>query len=79
MPPQAVLEDRQGRFVYVVEETGAGEGVVRRREVTVGELTGEGLEVVEGLADGDRVVTAGFSQIVDGLEVRVGGAAGGQP
>jgi len=70
VPAQAVAEDRAGRFVYVVELTDAGVGTVRRRNVTVGELTGDGLEVLEGLEDGEHVVTAGVSQIRDGLEVR---------
>ncbi len=70
LPPAAVGEDRDGRFVFVVEPTGAGLGIVHRRPVEVGELTTDGLEVLEGLSDGDRVVTAGWSQIEDGLQVR---------
>ncbi|HXV62445.1 MAG TPA: efflux RND transporter periplasmic adaptor subunit [Vicinamibacteria bacterium] len=73
LPPHAVVEDRAGRFVFVVEAQGDGKGVVRRRAVSVGELTGEGLEVLEGLENGDRVVTAGVSQIEDGLTVRFEG------
>jgi RND family efflux transporter MFP subunit len=71
LPPHAVVEDRSGRFVYVVEPAGPGTGVVHRRAVRVGELTGEGLEVLEGLENGERVVTAGVSQIEDGLSVRL--------
>jgi RND family efflux transporter MFP subunit len=75
VPPQSVAEDRDGRFVFIVEPTEAGRGIVRRKAVTVGELTGEGLEVLTGLADGDRIVTAGVSQISDGLEVKLNGGA----
>jgi RND family efflux transporter MFP subunit len=71
VPPHAVVEDRQGRFVFVVQPTGEGRGTVRRINVTVGELTQEGLEVLDGLSDGDKVVVAGVSQIHDGLEVRM--------
>ena len=71
VPSHSVVEDRGGRFVYVVEPKEPGVGTVRRKTVTVGELTGEGLEVLEGLSDGDRVVTAGVSQIEDGLEVKI--------
>lgn len=70
VPAHAVAEDRDGRFVYVVESTGTGVGTVRRRDVRVGELTGDGLEVLDGLHDGELVVTAGVSQIRDGLEVK---------
>ena len=71
VPSQSVVEDREGRFVYIVETKEPGIGTIRRQSVTVGALTGEGLEVLEGLRDGDRVVTAGMSQITEGLEVKV--------
>lgn len=73
LPPHAVLEDRDGRFVFIVEPGEPGRGVVRRRPVAVGELTGDGLEVLKGLSDGERVVTAGVSQIHDGLVVELTG------
>jgi hypothetical protein len=57
--------------VFVVQPTEAGLGIVERRPVSVGELTAEGLEVIEGLVDGDRVVTAGWSKIEPGLKVRL--------
>jgi multidrug efflux system membrane fusion protein len=71
VPPVAVGEDQNGRFVFVVEPADSGYGVARRRAVAVGELTTDGLEILEGLQDGDRVVTAGIGQIVDGLRVRI--------
>ena len=66
VPPHAVAEDRAGRFVFVVEPDESGRGVVRRREIEVGELTGAGLEVLSGLEEGERLVTAGISQLEDG-------------
>jgi RND family efflux transporter MFP subunit len=72
VPAFAVGEDREGRFVYVVEEVGDGIGRAVRREVTVGGLTADGgLEILRGLSDGERVITAGVSRIQDGLEVRL--------
>jgi len=71
VPPHAVAEDRQGRFVLVVEPTGEGRGVVRRRAVRVGQLTPAGLEILEGLREGDRLVTAGLSQLADGDTVKL--------
>lgn len=75
VPSIAVGEDRDGRFVYVVEtEGGAGDesgvGVIRRRSVRVGEMTTQGLEILEGLSDGEHVVVAGVSRIEDGLRVQ---------
>ncbi len=71
VPPAAVTEDRQGRYVYVVERSDEGTGAVRRRSVRVGELTASGLTVLGGLDDGDLLVTAGVSRIQDGQRVRL--------
>ncbi len=75
LPPHAVGEDREGKFVYVATEIGDGVGTVERRPVVVGELVGEGavsgLEVLGGLSDGERVVTVGASRIEDGQQVRL--------
>ena len=71
VPPESVGEDRQGRFVFVAEPSGESLAVVRRRTVTIGEFVPDGLEVFDGLADGDRVITAGVSRIQDGADVRV--------
>ena len=71
VPAVAVAEDHHGRFVYVVAKSGSEDSVARRRDVQVGELTRLGLEVTDGLSDGERIVTAGVSRITDGQTVRV--------
>ena len=71
LPSVAVGEDRSGRFVYVVENIQDELGVVRRKPVSTGELTMEGLEVLDGLSDGERVVTAGVRRIREGQTVRL--------
>jgi RND family efflux transporter MFP subunit len=69
--PEAIGEDRKGRFAFVVETTKDGLGIIHRRAVTVGELTSEGLEVLTGLQDSDLVVTAGISRIHEGQQVKI--------
>ena len=73
VPSHAVIEDRGGRFVFLVEPIRGEEGfgTIHRTSVIVGDLTAEGLEVFEGLSDGDLVVTAGVSRISDGQKVRL--------
>ena len=70
LPINAVIHDPNGTFVFVakpVEMT--EEAIVRRRAVTLGELSQSGIEIVDGLQVGDRVVTAGISVIRDGQRV----------
>ena len=71
VPLVALGEDRQGRFVYVVEPAEQpGEGIVHRTAVMVGDLENENVEILEGLIDGSRVVTAGVSQLADSQRVK---------
>lgn len=71
VPAHAVLEDAEGRYVYIVSNTTDGKGTVEKRLVQTGELTSQGLAITTGLEVGDRVVTAGMSKMHSGLEVRL--------
>lgn len=71
VPPVAVQRDAEGHFVYTVELAGGDRAIVRRLDVRIGELRDDGLEIVEGVQDGSRLVTAGVSKIHDGLVVRL--------
>jgi len=71
VPTVAVGEDREGRFVFVVEPAADDTAVVRRRGVEVGDLTADGLEILSGLEPGERVATAGVRRLSDGLRVRL--------
>jgi multidrug efflux pump subunit AcrA (membrane-fusion protein) len=70
LPVAAIINDSEGTFVFVaVPADKAGEAMVRKRKITLGELTQSGVEVLEGLSPGDRVVTAGVSVIRAGQRV----------
>lgn len=79
LPISAVGEDRKGRFVYKLEKTSDGLGVVHRSPVEVGEILSDGIAIGSGVDPGDLVVTAGVSRIYDGLEVRVPVKPGSEP
>jgi hypothetical protein len=73
VPVVAVGEDRDGRFVFLAEPQAQGRGTVRRKPVTVGDLTTDGehdlIEVLDGLAEGDIIITAGVRRLEDGRVV----------
>jgi len=56
-----------GRYVWVVGKTGA----VARRDVAIGALTSDGLQIQSGLAAGEVVVIRGVHQLKDGMTVRL--------
>ena len=70
VPWVSVGEDRDGRFVFVVEPKGDGTGIVHRRSVTLGEV-GKEIEILDGIAEGDLLVTAGTRRMVDGMRVKI--------
>ena len=73
VPSHTVLEDSAGRFVYVVNLDGLLLGKVARRSVVVGALNENGIQVVQGLEEGDQVITAGMSKVSPGLVVKLMG------
>ena len=72
LPAIAVGEDRDGRFVFVLEAAGdAGVAVVHRRSVEVeSDFTPDGIHVVSGVREGESVVTAGVRRLLDGQRVK---------
>jgi RND family efflux transporter MFP subunit len=72
IPAVAVGEDRAGRFVFVAEEVEDGIAVVHRTPVTIGFLTSdEQIEIIDGVREGDLIVTAGVRRLEEGLRVRL--------
>ncbi|WP_299242452.1 efflux RND transporter periplasmic adaptor subunit [uncultured Aquimarina sp.] len=70
VPANAVGEDSSGRFVFLIEE-GKDVAKVKKQQVTVGNLTGEGFEIVSGLSVGQKIATAGLQTLLDGQEVKL--------
>ena len=70
VPLVAVGEDRLGRFIFVVELADSGFGIVHKKSVTIGELETDGINIVEGLSDGEYLVIAGVSKIIEGQKVK---------
>ncbi len=72
LPVSAVISQAEepSVFVAVPAET-EGEAIVQRTPVVLGELTQSGIEIIDGLSVGDRVVTAGISVIRDGQRVLI--------
>jgi hypothetical protein len=71
VPPTAVGEDIDGRFVFVVRDLEQNVGHAKRLTVTAGDLTNDGLEILSGIEDGDILITAGIDRLSDGESVRL--------
>lgn len=73
VPQRAVLQDRDGRYVFVVTD----EGTVEQRRIEVGPQVGNEWAVADGLSEGERVVVQGLQRITDGMAVQVSETAAG--
>lgn len=71
VPTISVGEDRLGRYVFIVKEIEPNIGIIHRRPVKTGKLISSGIEITEGLKEGELVVTAGVSKIKDGMKVKM--------
>jgi len=71
VPPSAIGEDRDGRFVFVIEASDGETFTTRRQPVEVGGLGGAGVLIEKGLAGGEQIVVAGLPRIRDGLTVGI--------
>ena len=75
LPQTAVMSDRQGTYVYVIN----GEGHVERRPVSVGGTIDAGVIVSAGLTGSERVVTTAGGFLRNGERVTVAPAAASAP
>jgi membrane fusion protein (multidrug efflux system) len=75
IPEQALMQEGDVRFVYVVRD-----GKAVRTEITTGQRVPGRIEVVQGLAAGDQVISAGQAKpmMFDGAPVVVVAAPGEQ-
>lgn len=71
VPANAVGEDSNGRFVFLVEGNDADKATVKKQVITIGELTSDGFEVKSGLKVGQKIATAGLQTLLDGQDVKL--------
>jgi HlyD family secretion protein len=68
----AFYDDTGGRWVFVVDESGE---FAERRDVRFGRRNPEGIEVLDGLREGDRVITSGYESLERFDRIRFNGGA----
>jgi len=65
IPYDAVRFDKQGSFVYLIEDNR-----VKHSEVTTGIQLGDQIEILDGLSAQQRIVSKGFFGLKDGMTIR---------
>ncbi|HET6768809.1 MAG TPA: efflux RND transporter periplasmic adaptor subunit [Chitinophagaceae bacterium] len=73
IPLTTLQTDENGKYVYVLA-TENGKTVARKKQVVVGEIYGEQIEVRSGLNEGDQLITQGFQSLYEGQGVTTAGS-----
>ncbi len=69
---EAVGSDYTGHYVFIAEKSDEGDVfIAKKREIRLGELLSDGYEIVDGLTQGDVVITAGLSSLYHGRKVKL--------
>lgn len=66
IPRKAVVGSVLSANVYV-----ARNGKAERREVKLGDMVGDTIEIVEGLVEGEEIIVAGLMNVSDGCSIKV--------
>lgn len=66
LPESAVLSDEKGNYVYIID----GKDLVERRDVTVGQVSSEGVAISQGLTGQEKVVLSAGAFLNPGQKVR---------
>ncbi len=65
IPVNTIGTDEKGKYVFMAATEGS-KLVARKRQITIGELYNQLIEVKSGLAAGEQLITEGFQNIYDG-------------
>lgn len=75
VPESALVSQGELRFVFRID----AETKAQRVEVKTGLVLPGRVEILEGLAEGDRIVVQGTNKVIPGQPVTIDGAESGQP
>ncbi|HEU5168602.1 MAG TPA: efflux RND transporter periplasmic adaptor subunit [Chitinophagaceae bacterium] len=70
IPLTTLQTDENGKYVYVLA-TENGKKIARKKQVVVGEIYGEQIEVRSGLNEGDQLITQGYQSLYEGQGVTI--------
>jgi membrane fusion protein, multidrug efflux system len=66
IPVNVIQSDEKSKYVYVMENGSNGKKVTKKKNISVGEIYGDDIEVLSGLGSGDRIIIQGFQNLYEG-------------
>lgn len=77
VPPGALRPAGSGEDAFAVWVVDPASGTVALRSVTTGRVLSSGIQILDGLSEGEWVVTVGVNSLVEGQKVRLPDASAG--
>ena len=71
VPTSAIFRIGGQAFVFTAEANPSGEGLIAKQKViTLGKIQGNSYQVLDGLENGDKILSAGILQVRDGIPIQ---------
>ena len=71
IPVNTLQTGENGKYVLLAAKEG-NQLVTKKRDVTIGELYGDNIEIKSGLQPGDQLISDGFQGLFDGQPIITG-------
>ena len=71
VPLNVIQNTGMGAELFVIENQQGNKWIARHRSVKTGRNSGDKVEILEGLKQGDRIITNGFQGLSDGQPIQI--------
>lgn len=66
IPVNTVQSDENGKYVYVMEKNAKGRTVAKKKNIVIGDIYGDLVEIKSGIAAGEQLITDGYQNLYEG-------------
>jgi RND family efflux transporter MFP subunit len=72
IPVNVVQSDETSKYVYVLEKLSNGRTIAKKKQINIGEVYGDLVEIKTGLSAGEQLITEGYQNLYEGQLVGTG-------
>jgi multidrug efflux pump subunit AcrA (membrane-fusion protein) len=69
IPVNVVQSDESSKYVYVLEKLSNGKTIAKKKQINIGEVYGDLVEVKTGLSAGEHLISEGYQNLYEGIQV----------
>ncbi len=69
IPVNLVQSDENSKYVYVLEKISNGKTIAKKKQVVIGEVYGDKVEIKQGLTAGEQLISEGYQSLYEGQSI----------